>query len=1536
MRSASTTSPRVPTNAHALRALPEIPEPTESGAPRSAPVHGASGAAAPARQRAALQAGLLKQALGPETDHRNDAGAPIRPQQDLDAIRPATPGLVTVIPARGALAAHEAQRASLHQAMRETGSSMRQLLDAARALNGKYVPSQSAGVPMASLNDVHGNLVLPFQNQGRSDTVMLSVVRATVPAERAGPAGGAAAPRDELFFIKGHGHRLVKLDDVRAFQAHDYDALPDEQRMETSFLTHIRRLSGSATLYARTAEHESPEPVMPLPPNAIPMPAKQRWANADNYLVAGFGGRPQNTRGERSAFDVGYIDYNAIENNLVIMLTDAAHHELAHPTQQRGAAELPASVNLNGSVRAVLQGIADVEMMGPAGKIAGVKLASLRSLLRQPTHDRHLRITTEDGAIHDLRYTPRGLQMALVQPKEAGADLLAPLPAADISVYSYQGRGTGLHGSANGFSNPEVINGTGDAMLAGPLLSNRLGWDGHGRSIAKLVSRLVTLDPALGARHAALTKVGNTALRAGATAISVYSMMLAVDTLRDPETRSLLGGAQPFSPSGTGLVDPGLLAGTIAVMVVAQDAVTKIYKLAHHTLLKDAWKSRESSGGQALNEVVLPMMGEFGRLLLNYGIQVKMGLPRGNGKDVASLVGVAAILTASNFVRGRAGNPQNHPVADSVFHTINFFLGDLMFRSLGAAAGNPDLSGQVKGIDYAEAFVTRMAARGIDKWIAPVLGTVLSAVGLLGPHATALDDQVTQEQRYNGAVHFLRYLGQKATLAGEELGEAGAEHLQRIETFASAMNSVAVLLEKIDKNINRLGLRRLDSDAGEVERTAQAAGYGALSDAARIDHLQRLAARFDALVAAAREPAPASGTADARAVQEPGPDVPMIVRAVSNNHLLLPDEMRTPVIALMERFAGERDAALADYPTRPSPDFVGAPLVFDARPSTIPGKKTERVPRRITTFSEAPAQHIANVHDKMASARGMPEKVEHSRPEYTRLSERMLREIRQATVKYTKESGFFHYLLRWANTGQPYVHTVVPGVHLVTSMMNRRGNVGGDAQLQVSPYDPLLINLGALHAEKYPAIVTRAVVTDARYLAGAASAPGVIVERDRVSLSEILSTTSAEQLAAAFLVALGYGAASSERTLKIVLHQDTAVNIAKYTELMQAETISLPGGVFVVEHIDAHPQPPEGGSVAHNLGQVVYLRRLDTYALENRYRAWQQARRDGVASPLAVDDLAVEPASGHFYRFDGKEMVFVIASKNYFLGTDIERDPGKPARWRYPFTSPATPRGMLDAINAALLMNEPIAAFLNDATRNVHHETDMHAGGYYQAGDTVKAATDRALSDMRHDWRQVRERIAAYVPDQPFPAHTGEAFSGALLAHLAAGALRKPLLVIAVDADGQPRQNADGPQVLARIDQAWDGVDLRWEKGGATTIGAGPAGYYVTGYDEGVLKCAPVQVEGHGATPGNLLHTIMASAFPNPQHAGYQVVDGVVRSAGNAGRALPRLGGDAVKAAGAALLERFKRFASQDYIPLQSWLSAQAGGRRFPAPDSSP
>lgn len=43
--------------------------------------------------------------------------------------------------------------------------------------------------------------------------------------------------------------------------------------------------------------------------------------------------------------------------------------------------------------------------------------------------------------------------------------------------------------------------------------------------------------------------------------------------------------------------------------------------------------------------------------------------------------------------------------------------------------------------------------------------------------------------------------------------------------------------------------------------------------------------------------------------------------------------------------------------------------------------------------------------------------------------------------------------------------------------------------------------------------------------------------------------------------------------------------------------------------------------------------------------------------------LAIKPGSGHVYLFDAQagDMKFEVASKNYFHGTDVERNPDQTA-----------------------------------------------------------------------------------------------------------------------------------------------------------------------------------------------------------------------------------------------------------------------------------
>jgi len=180
--------------------------------------------------------------------------------------------------------------------------------------------------------------------------------------------------------------------------------------------------------------------------------------------------------------------------------------------------------------------------------------------------------------------------------------------------------------------------------------------------------------------------------------------------------------------------------------------------------------------------------------------------------------------------------------------------------------------------------------------------------------------------------------------------------------------------------------------------------------------------------------------------------------------------------------------------------------------------------------------------------------------------------------------------------------------------------------------------------------------------------------------------------------------------------------------------------------------------------------------------------------------------------------------------------------------------------------------------------------------------------------------------DTDFPASDrSRAQQTELLAQLVSGALRKPLMMLEVDGNGQLVRNEGKPVQLATVNRTWDGVDLQWDKNGLTMIGVGPGGYYAMGYRDGALTCAPVKIDGNGATIGNFLHAFMATAYPNPASTRYVLKDNAVRSA----TADTRLAGktDSVRAVSKQLLRKLQNFARSDYVPLQSWLSGQYGVR---------
>jgi hypothetical protein len=396
--------------------------------------------------------------------------------------------------------------------------------------------------------------------------------------------------------------------------------------------------------------------------------------------------------------------------------------------------------------------------------------------------------------------------------------------------------------------------------------------------------------------------------------------------------------------------------------------------------------------------------------------------------------------------------------------------------------------------------------------------------------------------------------------------------------------------------------------------------------------------------------------------------------------------------------------------------------------------------------------------------------------------------------------------------------------------------------------------------------------------------------------------------------------------------QDSAVNIAKHTDLMQAETISMPGGLFNVEKIVNDPHAPEADAAGDNQGMTVYLKRIDTYALEQRMRSYLgRHTHTGDDRPVFADgDLMIEPATGHFYAYDAAsdKLRFANSSKNYFLGTDLDTDPSVPAVWRYPYTSPKAKRGMLDAQNHARLEGHPIKSRLNDAVRNVHHEEDMRKGGYYEPDNPVRLNNEAALATTRTAANRAIAHLQSMKADQPIPALQDdghrEAFLGELLTRLLSSAARQAITLVEVGADGQPRLDADGqPRELARLGTSWDGVDMQYDvKRPAKLIGVGPNGYYIMETVQSKPVCAAVGISGAGLTPGNLLHAMMASPgqqYTKPLyrlgHAGVELID-------------PPKAGESDNAA--LLLDKLQHYVDDADTTLLSWLSTQAGGPAYP------
>ncbi len=1539
-----------------------------------------------------------------------------------------------------------------------------------------YARSASAGLKLASLNDHDGVLLVTGRDGESTIAERFVVVKDTVDGE-------------DRYFVKGHADRAIRFDEFTqtvarnkarpmAEQASHLENLQTELRhlldakpwenplLETPLRSEILRLSLQSTLTFRRDDKESGNKLMPLPPNPTVFPKKVAWANSENAVGGGAG--PVQPNGTRRF----QLDWNRIENRLLGFVNLNGDLPRRDAVMADSVPGHKAPILVDGPVLFQIEGLLrPPEVLGPAAAHAGVKGgnvqrlvgAALGGVFGSAPLEPGLRmlVSTEDGALHNLELTDRGMRLSLApstagwHPDEGAGALGANTSVgADVDVYSYQGRDIGKYGSATGLPEPALVVSTCDALPAGPLTRA----PGTGTVFAKELGRLLTYQPNLGGRG----RVGAPrAANAAVTALSKFvttSITSAIDRATRDAGGTHIAGARILSATGAGRVDPGVLAGSVALIVIAQEVETTVFDMLRQSLPSN-WSTPSSPVARFMTKLGLGSAEELLRLETNLSIQKLLGIRQGTSADHATVAISSATRGVVEAIRDRAGSRASHPyvhTALDAFANVQYML----LRSVGIAYGAaPGAKG--RGTDVAEALATRSIVRAYDQILAPVFTQLLNTHGIVGPNVDPFGHQLARERHLSNltgefksalqdAIHknvwqpmealvkdgdlllTMRSRIDQALVGDYEVPEAtgsgiGASaqaaagavdrtvgprrSLQETEPFdpvlrrqeraktllnrvdlyganaSAASTLMSALYAAVRSSFSRSVAQAIDLEAGDpatrVGRAVEMQTLGRSDPGAREALLQKEKAAQRARIAGSE--AYASGRTELAADQAVpttnslGEASTSMQRFVHQQYDVLRDRHQSLFTSEDGKLDPERSRTSTLRPVVPQP--VTLDQSGRARPAA--GKQVAsalrregvvieqgRVRKAVGTFSRELQAGSLPAHGPMARASGMPAvtagRAGTARGEALKpLDEAVKKRIDLFTRSYTKESQFFHYPLRWQVTGEAVLLEVAPGVHVPYNTMNRAGNVAGDKGERVDPIGSLYMNLGCARAEPFPSHLVRAVVTDGSYFdrPGQPEVPGTVhTGGSKVITTEIFSASAADKVVAEFGVPIaGYTAAPRSNSQRLDLVLNTAVNIAALSDLAQAEAIVMPGAVMTVHRVDPNAgKPVAAQGNTQDIGQVVYLEQLDTYALEQAFDRCLEALRGGSEAERPADGtLVTEPDSGQmfrfvdspkageklydpirkaFYSFDVRDashrnggLRFASETKNYFLARPLEFDTNPPtqrALWRHPFTAETAKRATKDAIHAAIVRNDPIVPFLDEAVKNLHHEYFRREGGFYdkEAVDgQMRFVNPRASEEAarREEIRTQAREIAGQHFDLAAKFRQKQTLEAAeLMAALMVSYLRRPLKLVPVkDCEGMSPQGIELTETYDKVDLHKQPLSLKPEP--SVVIGVGGDGYYALRNVDGRFE-ATHRLQGRvgGRTPENFVQ-----AFLRAGPFGADRYDEVPSDL--AGGELLSMPDDRAARAGRILLEKLSAFARTEYVELQSamvqWAERAAG-----------
>jgi hypothetical protein len=1606
-------------------------------------------------------------------------------------------------PSRGTSAEREPQ--TPFQAARDSyGTTLAKL----KGLPGAfYAPSASAGLALNGLNDHDGVLIVPANDGDSVVAERFAVVKQNVGGE-------------DRYFVKGHGDFAVPFEAFEKALAAVND--PDKAKvalrqteleaqlraalktpsyenpmLETPLRSEVLALSASSDLGLRRDEKESDDVLMPRPLNPTPFPKKVSWANSENALCPGCG--PVLANGTR----LYQLDWNRVENRLMGFKNNNGGVDRQDSILADTVKGHKAPVLVDGPVMFELSGIRRWQLIGPANEQSGAKggavsrlgsaagqllkssgghgdnataegtLDQLDTVMHKLKPGAQIRITTEDGAVHDLMLTEKGMSLSLAKTTAGpgGGDHKAALGVgmdigsigdrkdaedapvdgrlvkADVNVYSYQGRYTGRHSTSSGLPDPQLVLSTGERLKAGPLMNHTNDAYGMAQALGRLVLYKPNLGGPGGGSRARLVNVLLLALaKFGTTALSA----MADHAMRGKDGVHI-DGATRFSGVGSGEASIGTLAGSTALIVLSQELVTAL-KDTILPAIPEAWQN--PSNDIARNALTLVSTGfeEMLRLEINLGLQKALGLREGSGWDHATLAISSGLKALLETVRDNIGGPEARPYAHMVLDAVQS-LQYMLLRVTGMVMSEPP--GEAGRLtNFNEAARTRVNLRLYDQVLAPVFSQLLNSQGIVGENANPFDHQIARErmiERFRtqlggaltalmdgntgplqemvhdkGIVATVRANLEQVLLGGRDKADTEffssvdykREHLKqmlnRLDLMASSLGATYALVGSLVSPLHGWlcgDAAEDDLEAGNPEhRVARAIEMQVLGDDGsvarrqeRADHLQatsdaqgrriesaKLLESGTPLAADATQPttnslSQASGAqqrfARAQAAQLQG----------RHEHLAGPDGS----MDLSGRQGGPLRAMVpqpvsVDYAQRTRPaagktSTLGVPSALRDASVHKPGVPLDQPSKDVGTFSNKLQAASMPQHVPMTKAAGMKDVVKGRAPaslipvitEPRPLNEPMRDRVGQSVRDYTVESQFFHYPLRWPVTGEPQVLNIVPGVQVRYNVLNKPGNVKGEKHQRVDPIEALYANIGCARAEKFPAELLRAVVTEAAYkpASGQTEPSGEIhAQGSKGVLTEIFSASGSDRVAAQFNLPIsGFGAAPRDRSQRIDLVEETGVNVATMSDLAQAEVILMPGGVFTVRHVDPNAgKPPRaaGAPKSQDIGQVVHMEQQDTYQLERAFDEHLPYLRTGQGTAPKEGTLMVHPQTGQFMRYEkdalkegdklydpasGKFVAFdaanppphggfrfVDATRNYFLGKSLEyaSTADQEALWRHPYTGDSAKRSTKDAIHAAILRgaaSDPIVSHLNEATKNLHHEHFRKKGGFYDTQPDGKGglryvnpraqAEAEATAKTRQDAATiVKANLAAKLYDKPQTPLQTE-----MLAWTTASMLRRPIKLMPVgDGSGLPAGGLSINETYDKVDLLKHPLDLKPDP--AVVIGVGKDGYYAM-RNQGGKFVATHRMAGisKGLTAENFMQAYLrAGPLDKADYTESRPTDGSQPTF---------VPGDRAVVSARELYAKLGTFAATDYIVLQQAMvarkaQAEARGAGGPAGDS--